>query len=147
MATVTLSSADKNQPEAVEKGLNVVCLRVSLSATASLDSVWRIGKLPHGAIPLDCVWYPGAAAGTAFVNRFGTSASTELFFASDSYAESGTLIYRHARALGSQQQISLSDDIQPRYQWLTMGGGVAIGVSVGHMGDLVVYYKMPGQSL
>jgi hypothetical protein len=147
MATVTLENANRNQAEAIEKGLNTLICRVSLSATASLDSTWRIGKLPHGAIPVDAIWYPGAAAGTAFVNRFGTSASTELFFASDSWAESGTLNYRTARALGTQQQISLSDDAMPRFQYVTMGGGVAIGVSVGHMGDLVVFYKMPGQTL
>jgi hypothetical protein len=147
MATVTLSSADKNQPEAIEKGLNTGIYRVSLSATASLDSVWRIGKLPTGAILVDAIWYPAAAAGTAFVNRFGTSASTELFFASDSWAESGTLNYRTNRVLGTTQQISLSDDAMPRFQYVTMGGGVAIGVSVGHMGDLVVFYKMPGQSV
>lgn len=146
MATVTLSSTAANQPEAVEKGLNTLICKVSLSATASLDSVWRIGKLPHGAIPVDAIWYPAAAAGTAFVNRFGTSASTELFFASDSWAESGTFNYRTLRTLGNQQQISLSDDIQPRYQFVTMGGGVAIGVSVGYMGDLIVFYKMPGQT-
>lgn len=146
MATVTTSAGNLNQPEAIEKGLNTLICRVSLSATASLDSVWRIGKLPTGAIPVDAIWYPGSAAGTAFVNRFGTSASTELFFASDSYAESGTLNYRTARALGTAQQISLSDDAMPRFQFVTMGGGVAIGVSVGYMGDLVVFYKMPGQT-
>lgn len=143
MATVTLSNV--GQPEAAHVGLNTKICRVSLSATASLDSTWIIGRLPHGAIPVDVIWYPGAAAGTAFVNRFGTSASTELFFASDSWAESGVLNYRTARGLGTAQQISLSDDFMPRYQNITMGGGVAIGVSVGHMGDLVVFYKMPGQ--
>lgn len=147
MATVLTSAGGLNQPEAIEKGLNTLICRVSLSATASLDSVWQIGKLPTGAIPVDAIWYPGAAAGTAFVNRFGTSASTELFFASDSWAESGTLNYRTARTLGSSQQISLSDDAMPRFQYVTMGGGVAIGVSVGHMGDLIVFYKMPGQTL
>jgi hypothetical protein len=145
MATITLSNV--GQPEAVHVGLNTKICRVSLSATASLDSTWIIGRLPHGAIPVDAIWYPAAAAGTAFVNRFGTSASTELFFASDSWAESGTLNYRTNRVLGTAQQISLSDDAMPRYQNITMGGGVAIGVSVGHMGDLVVFYKMPGQSL
>lgn len=143
MATVTLSNV--GQPEAIHIGLNTRICRVSLSATASLDSTWIIGRLPHGAIPVDAIWYPGAAAGTAFVNRFGTSASTELFFASDSWAESGTLNYRTNRALGTAQQVSLSDDFMPRYQNITMGGGVAIGVSVGHMGDLVIFYKMPGQ--
>lgn len=146
MATVTTSAGNLNQPEAIEKGLNTLICRVSLSATASLDSVWRIGKLPTGAIPVDAIWYPAAAAGTAFVTRFGTSASTELFFASDSWAETATLNYRTNRVLGTAQQISLSDDAMPRYQFVTMGGGVAIGVSVGHMGDLIVFYKMPGQT-
>lgn len=147
MATVTLGNAALNQAEAIEKGLNTAICRVSLSATASLDSTWRIGKLPHGAIPVDAIWYPGANAGTAFVARFGTSASTELFFASDSWAESGVLNYRTARVLGTTQQVSLSDDAMPRFQYITMGGGVGIGISVGHMGDLVVFYKMPGQTL
>lgn len=147
MATVTLSSADKNQPEAVENGLNIALCKVSLSATASLDSVWRIGKLPHGAIPLDAVWYPATAAPTGFVTRFGTSASTEMFFASDSWAETALVPYRTAKQLGTQRQISLSDDAMPRFEYITMGGGVAIAVSVGHLGDLVVYYRMPGQTL
>jgi hypothetical protein len=146
MATVTLSSADKNQPEAVHAGLNAVCLRVSLSATASLDSVWRIGKVPHGTIFLDAIWYPGAAAPAGFVTRFGTSASTELFFASDSWAEAAGTNYRTARQLGTVRQISLSDDAMPRFEYVTMGGGVAIAITVGHMGDLVLYYKVPGQS-
>lgn len=147
MATVTLSVCDKNQPEAVEHGDNIAICKVSLSATASLDSVWRIGKLPHGAIPIDAVWYPGAAAPTGFVTRFGTSASTEMFFASDSWAETALVPYRCARQLGTARQISLSDDAMPRFDYITMGGGVGIAISVGHMGDLIVYYKMPGQTL
>lgn len=147
MATVTLSSTDRNQPEAVEKGLNIALCRVSLSATASLDSVWRIGKLPHGAIPLDAVWYAGPAAPAGFVARFGTSASTEMFFASDSYAEAAGQVYRTTLQQGSLRQVSLSDDAMPRFEHITMGGGVAIAITVGHMGDLVVYYKMPGQTL
>lgn len=143
MATVTLSNV--GQPEAIHIGLVTRICRISLSATASLDSTWIIGRLPHGAIPVDAVFFPGAAAPTGFVARFGTSASTELFFASDSWAESGVLNYRTAGRLGTAQQISLSDDFMPRYQNITMGGGVAIGVSIGHVGDLVVYYKMPGQ--
>ncbi len=146
MATVTLSLVDKAQAEAVEKGLNIAICRVSLSATASLDSVWRIGKLPHGAIPLDAVWYPGAAAATGFVTRFGTSASTEMFFASDSWAETALVPYRTVRQQGTPRQVSLSDDAQPRFEYITMGGGVAIGITAGYYGDLVVYYKMPGQT-
>jgi hypothetical protein len=147
MATVTLENANRNQAEAVEKGLNVAICRVSLSATASLDSTWRVGKLPHGAIPIDAIFYPGAAAPAGFVTRFGTSASTEMFFASDSWAEVAGTNYRTTRQLGTAMQVSLSDDVMPRFQYLTMGGGVAIAMSVGHMGDLIVYYKMPGQTL
>lgn len=146
MATVTLDRTAKTQPEAVEKGLNVAILRVSLSLTASLDSTWRIGKLPHGAIPVDAIWYPGAAAPTGFVTRFGTSASTEMFFASDSWAETALVPYRTVRQLGTPRQISLSDDAMPRFEYVTMGGGVSIAITVGHMGDLVLYYKMPGQA-
>lgn len=147
MATVTLSNADKNQPEAVENGINIALCHVSLSATASLDSVWRIGKIPHGAIPLDAVWYPGAAAPTGFVTRFGTSASTEMFFASDSWAETALVPYRTVRQQGTARQLSLSDDAMPRFDYITMGGGVSIAVTVGFMGDLVIYYRMPGQTL
>lgn len=147
MAVVTLGNADKNQPEAHHVGDNVAICRISLSVTASLDSTWRIGKIPHGAIPLDAVFYPGPAAPAGFVTRFGTSASTEMFFASDSWAEAADVPYRTARGLGTRKQISLSDDAQPRFDYLTMGGGVSIAVSVGHMGDLIVYYKMPGQTL
>lgn len=142
MATVTLGNAERGQPEAVERGVNVAICRISLSATASLDSVWRVGKLPHGAIPLDAVFYPGAAAPAGLVTRFGTSASTELFFASDTAS-----VVRTALALGTARQISLSDEAMPRFEYITMGGGVAIGVSVGHVGDLIVYYKMPGQAI
>lgn len=146
MATVTLSSADKNQAEAVHAGLNGVCLRVSLSATASLDSVWRIGKVPHGTVFLDAIWYPGPAAPATFVTRFGISASTEMFFASDSWAEAANTNYRTARQLGTVQQVSLSDAQMPRFEYVTMGGGVGIAITVGHMGDLVLYYRVPGQS-
>ena len=144
MATVTLSSANLGQAEAVHAGVNCGVYKVSISATASLDSVWRIGKIPHGAIPLEAIWYPGPAAPATFVTRFGISASTELFFASDSWAETQTN-YRTARRLGSPFQVSLSDADMPRFEYVTMGGGVGIDISVGHMGDLVVFYKLPTQ--
>lgn len=147
MATITLENANRNQAEAVEKGLNVAVCRVSLSATASLDSTWRIGKLPHGAVPVDAIFYPGAAAPAGFVTRFGVSSSTEMFFASDSWAEAAGTNYRTARQLGTAMRISLSDDAMPRFEYITMGGGVGIAITVGHMGDLIVYYKMPGQTL
>lgn len=145
MATVTLRTADVNQPEAVENGQNTAICRISLSASWSSGDVHRVGKIPHGAIPLDCVFYPGAAFAATGIAKFGTSASQELFFVSDSYAESGTSIYRNIRRLGTPMQVSLSDDAMPRFDYITMVA--TAGVSIGHVGDLVVWYKQPGQTL
>lgn len=145
MATITLGNADRNQAEAVINGDNVALCKVSLSVSLSAGDVHRIGKLPHGAIPLDAIWYPGAAFAATGIAKFGTSASQELFFASDSYAESGTLNYRTAGRLGTARQISLSDDAMPRFEHIVMVG--TAGISIGHVGDLIVFYKMPGQTL
>ncbi len=145
MATVTLGNAASNNPETVENGSNPVICHVSLSVTLSVGDVHRIGKIPHGAIPLDCVWYPGSAFAATGIAKFGTSASQEFFLASDSYAESGTALYRNIRQLGTAKQISLSDDAMPRFDWITMVG--TAGISVGFVGDLVIWYKMPGQTL
>jgi hypothetical protein len=145
MATITLGNASRNQPEAVNIGDNVAVCRVSLSVSLSVGDVHRIGKIPHGAIPLDAVWYPGADFAATGIAKFGTSASQELLFASDSWAESGTSVYRTVRKLGTAMQVSLSDDAMPRFDYLTMVG--TAGISIGHVGDLLVYYKMPGQTL
>ena len=40
-------------------------------------------------------------------------------------------------------QVSISDDAMPRFEYVTMVA--TAGVSIGHVGDLVLYYKMPGQ--
>lgn len=150
MATITLSNV--GQPEAVHIGLNTRVCRISLSVTVSAGDVHIIGRLPHGAIPLDAVFIPGAAidaaASTGPAFKFGTSASRELFFASVSYSVA-TIVgqIRTTRALGTAKQISLSDDAMPRYENIVMvqsAGGAGVG-SVGHQGDLIVYYKMPGQ--
>src|SRR5688572_20401033 len=106
MATVTLGLADRNQPEMVENGINVAICKISLSASLSVGDVHRVGKLPNGAIPVDAVFYPGAATGGAAVFKFGTSASQELFFGSATYS----IVSRTTRRLGTAQQISLSDD-------------------------------------
>ena len=153
MATLTLSNA--GQAEAVHVGCNVRVCRISLSVTVSAGDIHIIGRLPHGAIPLDAVFIPGAAIGglsTGPAFKFGTSASQELFFASASYSVGTTGItgpLRTTRPLGSAQKISLSDDAMPRYENIVMvgsAGGTGVG-SVGHQGDLHIYYKMPGQSL
>lgn len=133
------------QAEAVENGVNVAICHISISVSWSSGDVHRIGKLPHGAIPMDSVFYPGTAFAATGIAKFGLSFSQEMFFISDSYAESGTSLYRNIRRLGPAQQLSLSDDAMPRFEWITMVA--TAGVSIGNVGDLLIWYKMPGQTL
>ena len=144
MATVKVGlGKDGAQPETVHVGSNVQVCKISLSASWSSGDIHVIGKLPNTAIPLDAVFYPGPASGTGLVAKFGTSASQELFFGSASFSLAPAAS-RTTRRLGYVQQISISDDARVLYENITM---VATGgVSVGHVGDLVVYYKMPGQT-
>jgi hypothetical protein len=145
MATVKVGQGlDGNQPEQVHIGANVAVCKVSLSTSWSSGDVHIIGKLPNGAIPLDWVWYPGAASPAALIAKFGTSASQELFLASDSYAETQTL-YRNIRRAGPDIAISLSDDARVLYENIVMVA--TAGISIGNVGSLVVFYKMPGQTL
>ena len=60
MAKVTLKTG-LNQAEAVHAGVNAVVCSVSMSASSSAGDVLRIGRLPHQALPVDVVWYPGPA--------------------------------------------------------------------------------------
>ncbi len=143
MATVKVGlGLDGNQPEQVHVGANVAVCKVSLSTSWSSGDVHVIGKLPNGAIPLDAVFYIGAATPAGFIAKFGTSASQELFFASASYSLQPT---RCLRKIGTAQQISISDDARVLYENITMVA--TAGTSIGHVGDLIVYYKMPGQTL
>ncbi len=152
MATITTSSALAQQPEAVQTGDNVAICRISLSLTVSSGDVHRIGKLPHGAIPLDAVFFPSTnittlSTGPAY--KFGTSASASMFFATTSYSVASAGMNRTTFGLGTAKQISLSDDAMPRFEYITMtgaAGGAGVG-SIGYQGDLIVYYKMPGQTL
>lgn len=145
MATVTLGNTQTGQPEQIHTGINIALCHVSLSLSLSVGDVHRIGKIPNGAIPLDVVWYPGSAFAATGIAKFGTSASQELFLASDSYAESGTALYRNIRQLGSPKQVSISDDAAQMFDYITMVA--TAGVSIGFVGELVVYYRMPGQAL
>ena len=52
---------------------------------------------------------------------------------------------RTTRKLGYAMQISLSDDARVQYENIVMVG--TAGQSVGYVGDLIVHYKMPGQTL
>jgi hypothetical protein len=145
MATVKVGlGLDGNQPETVHVGANVAVCKVSLSASWSSGDIHVIGKLPNGAIPLDWVWYPGAASPAALIAKFGTSASQELFLASDSYAETQTL-YRNIKRAGPDIAISISDDARVNYENIVMVA--TAGISIGNVGSLVVFYKMPGQTL
>lgn len=144
MATVDLDAYTKGQPEMQEKGVVAAICHISLSLTLSAGDVHRIGKIPFAAIPLDAVFYPGTAAAAGMVAKFGTSASQELFFGSATYSQAAAPIYRLNRKIGTAQQISFSDDAAVRYDALVMVG--TAGISVGAVGDLIVYYRMPGQN-
>jgi hypothetical protein len=141
MATINTSQFTLNQPEAVHVGDNVLICRVSISLSISVGDVHRIGKLPHGAIPLDAIFYGTTNAGQG-IYKFGTSASQELFFASLTY--SAAAVQRCTRRLGYGMQVSLSDDVMPRYDAVTMVG--TTNTVTGYIGDLIIFYKMPGQS-
>lgn len=144
MATVKIGlGADSAQAEQVHAGTNTAVFAVSLSVSWSSGDVHVIGKLPNRAIPVDWVWYPGAASPAALIAKFGTSASQELFLASDSYAETQTL-YRNIKRAGLDIQISISDDARVLFENVVMVA--TAGISIGHVGDLVVQYKMPGQN-
>ena len=142
MATVKVGlGLDGNNPESVHVGDNVLVCKISLSASWSSGDIHIIGKIPNGAIPLDAVFYAGAATPGTAVFKFGTSASQELFFGSATYST----VSRVTRRLGYAQQISISDDARVLYENITMVA--TAGTSVGHVGDLVVYYKLPGQTV
>src|SRR6185312_6152990 len=110
MATVKVGlGADGAQPEFNENGTVTLICKVSLSASWSSGDVHGIGKLPNGAIPLDWVWYPGAASPASLIAKGGTSASQELLLVSDSYAETPPL-YRNLQRARPDIAIRLSDD-------------------------------------
>ena len=133
---------DSSPVEQLHAGDNAIICKISLSASWSSGDVHLIGKLPHGAIPLDAVFYPGAATPGTAVFKFGTSASQELFFNSATYSQ---VLSRTTKPLGTRFQISISDDARVLFDYVAMVA--TSGVSVGHVGDLVVNYKMPGQNL
>lgn len=145
MGTIDVGNTARNQPEDLYKGISKARCRVSLSASLSAGDVHRIGKIPHGAIPLDAVFYPGSGAAAGLVAKFGTSASQEMFFASATYSQAAAPIHRCNRQLGSPRQVSLSDDAMPRYEHLVMVA--TAGVSIGYVGELIVYYEMPAQTI
>jgi hypothetical protein len=141
MANVDTGQYKANQAEAVHIGDNVGLFRISLSLTISVGDIHRVGKIPHGAIPLDAIFYGATGAGQG-IFKFGTSASRSMFFASQTW--SAAAVSRCTKRLGYAMQISLSDDSMPRYESIVMVG--TTNTVIGYIGDLIVFYKMPGQA-
>lgn len=131
---------DKHQPEAVENGANIAVCRISISATTSAGDVLLIGKLPNGAIPVDAVFYTGAAFAANGIWKFGWSASQAALLASASYS----LAVNRGGVSLANTQISISDDARVLYEYIVAVPAAAI--TVGHHGTLMVTYKLPGQT-
>lgn len=123
----------------VHAGANVVVCRISISATTSAGDVLRVGKLPHGAIPTNCVFYPGPAFAANGIHKAGISASQAAFISSKSY--SGGVVLGD---VALTWQLSLSSDARVLFDYITVVPSAA--VTVGHFGNLVVEYVMPGNT-
>lgn len=140
MATVYMADWSAAAPTS-RRGPNIALFRISASTTVSVGDTWVVGKLPHGAIPVGAVFYAAAQVNA----KFGTSASLELFFVSDTYStvagNQGGGVQSNLR-LGSAQQISVSADATVRFENVTMVAGTT-DASLGYIGDLVVTYLMP----
>ena len=141
MATRQITSSWLKEPEAVHAGVNALVIHLSFSTTFSPTDTLNIGKLPVNAIPLDAIFYAGSGLGGATVLKFGTSASPSLFFTSATYSIDTR--FGTSKRLGLPAQVSLSDDKMPRYVPVQMVS--AAGATLGYIGELVIYYKMPGQ--
>lgn len=138
MATINTGRYLRDAAPEVHAGVNAGVYRISLSVSISVGDVHRIGRIPHGAIPLNAIFYGATGAGQG-ICKFGTSASQELFFISLTY--SAAAVISSTRKLGYAMQISLSDDSMPRFEAVTMVG--TTNTVNGYIGDLIVYYKMP----
>ena len=147
MATLTTKTG-LNQAEAVHAGINAAVCKVSISATTSAGDVLRIGRLPNKAQVTDAVFYPGAAFVDNGIFKFGLSGTEAALLASHSYS----LAFGAAFGAGSRLNVnplllttSRSDDNAQRFSYITCTPTAVL--SAGHYGTLVVFYKLPGQSL
>lgn len=143
MANVTLGPAGVNQPEAVHAGVNSAVCIISISATSSAGDVLRIGKLPNRAIPLDAVFYVGAALATNTILKFGVSGSEAAFLTSKSYSTAGAVERGNVSLAGLVGLLSKSDAATQLFTYITCTPTVA--VTAGQIGVLVVTYRLPGQ--
>lgn len=141
MANVDIGLGEaKAQAQAIHAGPNVVRCRISISATTSVGDVLRIGKLPNGAIPYAAVFYPGAAFVSNGIWKFGWSASQAALLSSKSYS-----LAVNAGDVALTANISLSDDARVQYEHIVAVPAAVI--TAGHVGDLVVSYVLPGQTV
>lgn len=141
MANVKVGLGAANaQPQQLAVGPNQVVCRISISATTSAGDVLQIGKLPNGAIPTDVVFYAGAAFVANGIWKFGWSASQAALLSSKSYS---LAVNRGDVALTTN--ISLSDDAAVLFEHIVAVPAAVI--TAGHVGNLVVSYVMPGQTV
>lgn len=148
MANVTTLTG-LNQAESVHAGINAAICKISISATTSAGDVLRIGRLPHQAVVFDAVFYPGAAYVDNGIMKCGISGSEAAILASDSYSLAG---FGTPNGAGCRMNVSpllletsCSDAKPARFTYITCTP-TAI-VTAGHFGTLVVFYKVPGQTL
>ena len=147
MANVTTKTG-LNQAEAVHVGINAAVCKVSISATTSAGDVLRIGRLPSRAQVFDAVFYPGAAFVDNGIFKFGLSGTEAALLSSHSYS----LAFGAAFGAGTRLNVSplllntsRADTDAQRFTYITTTPTAVL--SAGHYGTLVVFYKMPGQSL
>lgn len=139
MANVDISKGAAGvQSKTLEKGVNRIVARISLSATTSAGDVIRFAKLPHGALVTNVVILPGSAF-AAKILKVGTSASPDAFFAS------ATFSVLTEKYLGSGFKISLSDEAIQRYDYATLQQPAAM--TVGYQMDVVLDYVLDDTGL
>jgi hypothetical protein len=149
MANVTTKTG-LNQAEDNGPGLQAVICRVSISATTSAGDVLRIGRLPHRAIPLDVVFYTGAAYVDNTIHKFGLSGTEACFLSSHTYSTAAGVAFGNATKANVNLNLlesytSKTDAAAQQFTYVTMTPTLAL--TAGHACTLVVYYKTPGQSL
>ena len=149
MANVTTRTG-LNQAEDNGPGLQAVICRVSISATTSAGDVLRIGRLPHRAIPLDVVFYTGAAFVDNGIHKFGLSGTEACFLASHSYSAGVGVLYGNGGRANVNLNLleaytSKADTVAQQFTYITMTPTAVL--TAGHYCTLIVYYKTPGQSL
>jgi hypothetical protein len=144
MANVTIKTG-LNQAEVNATGINAAICRVSISATTSAGDVLRIGRLPHKAIPLDAVFYPGAAFVDNGIHKFGLSGTEACFLSSDTYSLTMAPIRANVNPNLLEAYTSKSDEAPARFTYITTTPTAVL--TAGHHGTFVVFYKLPGQTL